>query len=377
MLAHPFDLEGRRPCPPVTGPTWQELLPLALLACIMLAAGVQLADRKAGFWEYGAGDTPTYVEITTAIRTWDFSGLREVKHLWGVAYLASAVAWLFGLPDLTALLVVSMCGSIASILLVRRLWGGWVAGFFAIISWDWLQASVLGGSETVFTALALAAFLAARDERWLLAGFIAACSATVRPVGAIVWAAVAMVLFGRGDLRRALIVMLVGAAVIGLYMLPLSIVRGDVLAHVHGYERDWNRGWPFGVPFAALERGMLAAKTPFAFARPAVWVTFIVTGSVAMLWRKGIRVYGRLHPVEFTFAGLYLLFLFSYSARPWGWSEFPRFAIPVIPFALFALEPWLPKDRRVLWLLSPTSGLLAAGWLIGFHRAWSLLIAPV
>ncbi len=356
-------------------PSSKEVVLLAVCAYAALAAGVQLATWGSGFWRYEPGDTFSYAEITTAIRTGDFSGLREVRHFWGLPYLAAPVALLTGVPDLIAVLLVSLFGSIATVLLVRRLWGGWIAAFFTLVSWDWLQASVFGGSETVFTALTLIAFLAARRERWALAALAAACSTTVRPVGAFVFAALAVVLLWRREFRKATIVGSVGAAVVVLYVLPLWIVRGDVLAHVRGYQHDWAHRWPIGVPFAALMQGMLAAETPFKVLRPAMWAMFILVSTTAMPLRQLGRSYTTRCPVEALFAMIYTAFLFTYNADYWAWSEFPRFAIPVLPFALLAAEPWLPKDRRLLWLLAPTSGVLAACWLIGFHRTLAVLRA--
>jgi hypothetical protein len=339
----------------------------------VLAAAIQLADRRLGFWEFGAGDTPTYVSITTAIRTWDLGGLTGVKHFWGVAYLAAGMALLTRMPDVAALLIVSLCGSLASVALARRLWGGWIAGIFAVISWDWLAASVLGGSETVFMAFVLSAFLAARRERWTLAALAAACSMTVRPVGCVVLLALVIALLARADFRRAVVVAMVGAAVGALYIAPLWLARGDVLAHYRGYQPDWIQAWPIGVPFTALMNGLLSARTTIEVVRPAVWVAFIAVAAALFLARKPARTYARLHPVEATFAILYVVLLCSYNASRWAWLDFPRFAIPLIPFALVALDPWLPRNRWLLWVSAPVSGALAAGWLLGFHRTWHLL----
>jgi hypothetical protein len=358
-------------------PSSAELLLLTLCACVALATAIQLFDPRLGFWDFGAGDTPTYVSIATAIRTGDLAGLRGVKHFWGVAYLAAGVALLTRLPDVAALLLVSLAGSLASVLLARRLWGGWIAAIFALVSWDWLAESVLGGSETAFMAFALSAFLAARRERWTLAALAASCSMTVRPVGCAVLLALLTTLLARVDFRRAAVVAVVGAVVAALYIAPLWVTRGDVLAHFRGYQPDWAGGSPLGLPFAALTTGFLAAKTSIEVVRPAIWVAFILLTFVLFLARKQARAYATLHPVEATFAAAYVVFLFSYNARRWAWLDFPRFAIPLIPFALVALDPWLPRSRWLLWPAAPASGILAAGWLIGFHRAWHLVQGAV
>jgi hypothetical protein len=42
------------------------------------------------------------------------------------------------------MLIISIVSSVAAAGITYRLWGGWIAGFFAILSFDWLQRSYLG-----------------------------------------------------------------------------------------------------------------------------------------------------------------------------------------------------------------------------------------
>src|SRR4029078_11856614 len=119
-------------------------------ACAVLAAVIQAADRTHGFWQFDAADTPSYAVITWAIRTGNLHALSEVKLFWGVAYVAAAVSSLAPVTDTAAVLLISFCACLASVALANHLWGGWIAAVFAIISWDWLVASTLGGTETLF-----------------------------------------------------------------------------------------------------------------------------------------------------------------------------------------------------------------------------------
>jgi len=77
------------------------------------------------------------------------------------------------------------------------------------------------------------------------------------------------------------------------------------------------------------------------------------------------RQYARSHPVETVFAASYLIFLYTYNSAYWARSNFPRFAIPVLPFVLLALARWIPKDRRLLFGLGLISPVLAAASAIG------------
>src|SRR5262249_52464455 len=122
-LSYPRSAPPNRMAQGASEPSSAEVLLLLLCACAVLAIGVELADLRHGFWEFDAGDTLSYVWITTKIRTWQLASLPEVRHLWGLGYLAAAVGLISGLPDLVAVLLVSACGSVVSVLLVRRLWG--------------------------------------------------------------------------------------------------------------------------------------------------------------------------------------------------------------------------------------------------------------
>ncbi len=84
---------------------------------------------------------------------------------------------------------------------------------------------------------------------------------------------------------------------------------------------------------------------------------------------KNFRRYGRDHPVEIIFAVLYLISIYTYNYPYWARGNFARFAIPVIPFALMALQRWIPRDRRLLWGIGLVSPVLAAASAIGIKHA--------
>jgi hypothetical protein len=84
-----------------------------------------------------------------------------------------------------------------------------------------------------------------------------------------------------------------------------------------------------------------------------------------MVRRASFREYAMNHPVETVFLIPYLWMLYAYNYPHWARGNFVRFAIPIVPFVLLALDRWVPKDRRVLWLLGVVTPILAAASAIG------------
>src|SRR5262249_45564123 len=147
---------------------------------------------------------------------------------------------------------------------------------------------------------------------------------------------------------RALGVTVAVASVVAIaYSLPLWSVYGDPLINVHWYQqRDWQgRLAPLALPLLPLARGYAYAATavPNTYViKVGVWGLVVLAGSALLVVRSdGRRALGS-HPVECAFGALSLLFLFCYDAPAWSWIEFPRFAIPAMPFVWLGLEPWLP-----------------------------------
>jgi hypothetical protein len=70
------------------------------------------------------------------------------------------------------------------------------------------------------------------------------------------------------------------------------------------------------------------------------------------------------------FGGLYITLLFTYNS-PWARIAFPRYVIPVIPFMVLALLPWIPKDQRLLWAFGLLSAMLSAARRMDSRPRWS------
>jgi hypothetical protein len=256
-----------------------------------------------------------------------------------------------------------------------RLWGGWVAGFFAILNVDWIQRSFLGGSEPLFVALLFASFLTVRKERWWLAALLASFATVVRPLGILALIGVGLVLLWKRDYRRLVPAVVIGLVVGVLYALPIAKVTGDPLATVHSYHSaEWQGGWLFGIPFYAIFKGTFTEHSPWTnLVLSFGWIFLVLIAVVVMIRSKDFRAYARAYPVEVLFLAPYILSLYTYNYPHWARGNFQRFSIPILPFVLIALYRWIPKDRRVLWALGAVMSVLAAASALGVSNVPGLI----
>jgi len=105
--------------------------------------------------------------------------------------------------------------------------------------------------------------------------------------------------------------------------------------------------------------------TKLNLARTGLWIVVILVSAAVILGKKSLREYLRMFPVEGAFFAFYLFLLFTYNSY-WARAEFPRFAIPIVPFVILGLLPWIPKDRRLLWAFGLLSAALSAVETVGF-----------
>jgi hypothetical protein len=354
-------------------PSSKEVILLALFSCVVFFCTI-LPFRNYLSLVDDFGDSSAYMSVASAIRHWHFEGL-TIKQFWGYPYLMAAVSILTGVSDRTALLLISILTSLISVALAYRLWGGWIAGLFAVLNFDWLQRTMLGGSEPLAIALLFGTFLAARHERWLLAALLASCSTVVRPLGFFSLLAIGLVLLYRHQFSKLLAAVLIGVLIGGLYILPLRLYFGDPLATVHSYQESANTaGSLIGLPFHAIIKGTLRDAGPWTnLVRSFGWISLVLIGIVCMVANKRFRKYANNYPVEALFAAPFLLFIFSYNYPYWARGSFERFAIPVLPLVYLALLRWFPKDRRILWTLGTVSPVLAAASAVGVQNVIHML----
>ncbi|MBV8545129.1 MAG: hypothetical protein JO093_21335 [Acidobacteria bacterium] len=309
------------------------------------------------------GDNPSYAGESAALRGQPAPEL-VARHFLGYPLLAAPVAALLHTSDMNALPIVSIIASLVAIYLAGELWGAWAAAWFAVINLDWIQRSLLGGAEPLFVALIFACLVAARKDRWTLAAIFGALATVVRPLGIFALIALGVVLLRRrrfGALALAIAVSLVaGGAYLGLVHLLFGQSFGNFTWYQSmglGHDRTF-------IPFVTIfmtyaehhGEHQLTAKN---LAKTLVWMTFSLAGVIAAFWRREMRESMRTVPVEWIFASLYAASFLFFPAW-WIEGEYPRYLAPVIPMLLVALRPWLPSDRRVIWIVGLLSVTLSA-----------------
>ncbi len=341
----------------------------------LIFAGVASVFRPYLVLAQEFGDTQAYMQIADAIRSWNFSGLL-VKHFWGLPYAVAALSKPTGIPTEAALLIVCAASSLAALVLAHRLWGGWIALFFSLLNFDWLQRSFLGGSEPLFVALLFASFLAIRKQSWKWAVLLASLATITRPLGVLLLVGVGVTLILRRQWPQVISAIAIAAAVAFLYVTPLRLYLHDPLATVHSYGVLQSNPYPplFGIPFRAIIVGTLRYPAPISnLVLSFSWILLVLAGNIAMFSTQTFRDYARRYPTETIFAALYLISLYSYNLPVFARSNFARFAIPILPFIFLALWRWLPKDRRILWTLTVVSPVLAAVSAVGLKNVLAAL----
>ncbi len=348
------------------------LVEVLLLVCFSYAVFlIALFLLGGSYWSLVGGDfgdNGPYLDIAHAIETWQFTDV-SVKQFWGVSYAVAAVTLVTGLSDIHALVLVCITASLASVTLCYRLWGGWVAVFFALPSFAWLQRSLLGGAEPLFVALLLGTFLALRKSHWQFAAVLAALATVVRPFGIFALVGLALALLYRKRWAELAITTAIALAIGSLYAWPLLHYFGSPFANIASYQQeDWQGGFPFNLPFVAILNDTDPATNPWTnLALTWSWILLVLTALVTALHTGKFADYAKHHSAEACFAGLYCLALFTYNAAEWSRAEFPRFALPVLPWMLLFVLRYLPKSRPVLWLLAVASPCLAAASTVGIR----------
>ncbi len=369
-------------------PTMRELLVWVVLSCFLFDVGASVLNG----WHtlvFNYGDNLAYLQEAQAIRNWNFRGL-GVQHFMGYPYAIAALSLMFHLPLDFTLSLVAGTASLASTLIVARLFDPWVAAYFAFTNLAWLQLSFLGGSEPLAVALGLAAFWSFRRGHALPAALLASLATTVRPLMFAALVAIGITLLLQKRYAKFLAALGIGLAIGLLYAWPLYHYFGDPLLTVHSYtSRDYGgagatgpHGHLFGWPFHGIIAGTLAYPAPWTnLLESFVWIALVLAGTLAM-FRSGYRQYARAHPAEAIFAGLFICAILSYDYVIWARSAFMRFSIPVMPFVFFALLRWLPKDRlpgrltndrRILLPLATLGTLLAVCSAVGIKNVFHYL----
>jgi hypothetical protein len=250
-------------------------------------------------------------------------------------------------------------------------------------------------TESLFLVLSLGAMVAARRDRWLLAGVLGAVGASCRSIGVLlVIPLVVEYLWGRRGsgpaapagrwwrprrrLRRdALWIALVPLGILA-YAAYLGVATGDPLGAVAA-QGDWERHFltPIGGLLAAVgvivgRLGDLAGLwymaplapgqvAGLALTRDVVLLLFVVA-ALAVLWWGRRRV-----PVSWTAWGVVsLAYPLSVPSFQQPLMSLPRFTMACFPIVVM-LGLWAHRGGAARWRwLAPTLLGLQAGWAVLF-----------
>jgi hypothetical protein len=250
-----------------------------------------------------------------------------------------------------------------------------VAGFFAVLNFDWMQKFYLGGGEPLFTALLFGTFLAVRRKRWVLASLLASFSTIVRPLELFALVAIGPALLWEKEYLSLVKAVLVGVTVGGLYSIPMVMYFHSPLANVQTYRGDdWEGGQFLSWPFHAFLRTSFSGRVPWTnLVLTWSWILFALAGLLSLLLARRNREYCRRYPVEVMFTVAYFFILYMYNSPLWALGNFPRFVIPVIPVILVGLGEWVPRDRRLIWGLAVVCPVLAACSAVGIRNVAQIL----
>ncbi len=327
------------------------------LAVLLLAGGVGVllpdGDAVPYLDRWLQWDVRHYQEVATTGYVEPPSGTPVAAFFPGLPALM-ALVHASGL-DLTAagLAVSALAGAVAVLALARlaELDGPAGVGERAVALLVTSPAAIFlaaGYSESLFLALALPAWLAARRGRWLSAGILTGLAGLVRVSG--VFLAVALVVVYLTD-RRGGRLPVRGREVTGLalafagpaaFVGYLQVAQGDWLAWLHAQEEGWHRRFTF--PWQALETTWAAA--------------FGGTQTEAVAWAFRLELVAVL-------VGVVLTAVLLRRAR-WGEATFVGLQV-----AAMATSTWYFSVPRATLLWWPLWVLLAAATL----RRRGLLVA--
>jgi hypothetical protein len=315
------------------------------------------------------GDNPAYLELATAIREWRFAAI-SAHQFWGASYATAAFSLVTRVPLRASLVIVCVVSSLIGVVLCHRLWNAWIAVFFASLSLDWFQRSLLGGSESLFVALVLVAFWFVRRERWKPSALFGSLATVVRPYGLFMLIGLGVQLLWQKKFKECLYATLIALLIGGAYAWPLAHYLGNPFANVSAYRQsDWHGEFPYTIPFVTIIRDTFGTPAPLtSIVLTSLWAGLIVAGIGVAVIDGDLRRYARAHLAEACFVCIFCMALVTYNSREWARTDFPRFALPVLPWILVFLYRYLPKKRVVVWSLAVITPVLAAASALGIRN---------
>ena len=361
----------RTPTPSVAGIPSDRLRPwLSLLGLALLVKAVLVTLTLI---EFGAAPDP----LTALGQAWDKWDARHYVYLATHGYgavgdarnliaffplypaLIGAVSAL-GLPARTAALLISnVAGVVAAILLyeVARVDGhekaAWrAAAFFTVFPTAYFL--LVGYTEALFCALTFGSVLAARRQRWLIAGFLGGLAAASRLTGLALLPFLTIELLAARRALRNLWQLIVPPLLVALgfitYLLTNLLVLGDPLAFVAVQRDHWAHS------LAAPWRGLAGAVNGITWRVPWEKLTVgggEIAGGIAAYLATALS-WLRLRPADAAYATIVTVMV---TFLPF-WLSIPRYLLGMYPLFLLAGR----ITRR--WLYLPLAGVSFAALVV-------------
>lgn len=177
----------------------------------------------------------------------------------------------------------------------------------------------------------------------------------------------------RRQIRTLSACVAIGLFVGAVYAAPMYAAFGDPFANYHAYQRQDFSGFIVSWPFAAIVSTAWGSTSPLSHKlMVAFWIVVVLLGLVAMSTSPHFRQHARKHPYEALYAALVATFCFTYNSEH-AFHQFIRFTLSILPLAYFALLPWLPKDRRIVWTAGVLTSVFAGASAMNVRRSLVLL----
>jgi hypothetical protein len=239
-------------------------------------------------------------------------------------------------------------------------------------------------SESLFLALALAAFLLAERGRWLGAGTAAGLAVLTRISGVALLPALALLAWRRpAERRRALAGLCAAPAIFAAYPLYLGLARGDAWAFARS-QGFWNRHLSYAGPFGGIWDGLRAGWAgvrqlasgshthyywaPVRDADPmrvaavnleALVFLVLLAVLTAVAWRRFGAPYG-------LFAAVSLAIPLCVPSARWPLLSLPRFGLVLFPcFLALAAIGGRPRVHTAIVVVSSIAlGVAVTQWAL-------------
>ena len=231
-------------------------------------------------------------------------------------------------------------------------------------------------TESLFLALSLGFFLAARRRRWLLAGLLIGLATASRLAGfALVpalliefWLVYRSRTLRPGETARAACGLLLAPAGLLAFIAYLWWHTGDALAFAHA-QAHWHRDTLF--PLATLWRGITYALHPEWSVNPQVHIHGVVSTSIVLLFLTVLLVSARRWRVSYVVFGLLImaLALLSPLKGDQTMQSTGRYVMVLFP-VMITLASWVrtPRMQRLTLILSAALFMVVSALYAHWYR---------